>query len=166
MEEGGNGGGKCDMRERRVREQHREKKIDARWWEREEQRDVVLLKIASAWTRERERERNFFPSPPPLSFSSSCAYCEKIVRSVNIDKTSISCSTGFFFNPTITSLPMKKIIERKCGGIIHIIRGFGRKMDLGIIFMQRTIMWATDLARKIFLIDNRETHRVAIQSGS
>lgn len=48
MEEGGNGGGKCDMRERRAREQHREKKIDARWREREEQRDVVLLKIASA----------------------------------------------------------------------------------------------------------------------
>lgn len=54
MEEGGNGGGKCDMRERRAREQHREKKIDARWREREEQRDVVLLKIANAWIRERE----------------------------------------------------------------------------------------------------------------
>lgn len=49
MEEGGNGGGgKCDMRERHAREQHGEKKIDARWREREEQRDVVLLKIASA----------------------------------------------------------------------------------------------------------------------
>lgn len=54
MEEGGNGGGKCDMRERRAREQHREKKIDARWREREEQREVVLLKIASAWIRERK----------------------------------------------------------------------------------------------------------------
>jgi len=52
MEEGGNGGGKCDMRERRAREQHGEKKIDARRREREEQRDVVLLKIASTWIRE------------------------------------------------------------------------------------------------------------------
>jgi len=63
MEEGGNGGGKCDMRERRAREQHGEKKIDARRREREEQRDVVLLKIASAWMRERG---GFFP---PLSLS-------------------------------------------------------------------------------------------------
>lgn len=53
MEEGGNAGGKCDMRERRAREQHGEKKIDARRREREERRDVVLLKIANARKRER-----------------------------------------------------------------------------------------------------------------
>lgn len=59
-EKRGNGGGKCDMRERYAR-QHREKKIDARRREREENDEMVLWKIASSSGREqRERERSPF----------------------------------------------------------------------------------------------------------
>lgn len=81
---------------RRAREQHGEKKIDAGRREREERRDVVLLKIASA---QRERERDvFFFLPPSLSFSFS-NISRKIARlsSVNIDdKTSKDRATRAF----------------------------------------------------------------------
>lgn len=80
---------------RRAREQHGEKKIDAGRREREERRDVVLLKIASA-QRERERDVFFFLSPFLFSFSN---ISRKIARlsSVNIDdKTSKDRATRAF----------------------------------------------------------------------